>query len=142
MIMLGISKSFHRAAGRIDCRTARRTFFDFAPLHIITTNTLATISPSGRADLTDAARFRTNLIVDCPDAGDAFVENAWVGRTLLIGCDLFVRIITPTPRCAIPTLEHRGLPENLRRSAYSSSETASKFEGSGSGLVPVFTPSL
>ena len=89
------------------------TFFDFGPLHIITTNTLAVPSPAGAVDLADAARFRANIIVDCPDAGVGFVENAWNGRTLRIGSELCVRIVTPTPRCAIPTLEHRGLPADL-----------------------------
>ena len=88
------------------------TFFDFGPLHIITTNTLAALSPAGVADLLDAARFRANVIVDCP-GGDGFVENAWVGRTLRFGSQMTAKVITPTPRCAIPTLEHAGLPANL-----------------------------
>ncbi len=89
------------------------TFFDFGPLHIITTNTLATLSSTGTVDLTDAARFRANIIVDCPDGGGGFIENTWTGRTLRFGDELSVRIITPTPRCAVPTLEHRGLSANV-----------------------------
>jgi len=89
----------------------------------------------------DAARFRANLIVNCPDA-EAFVENAWVGRTLRIGGDLAVKVVIPTPRCAIPTLEHRGLPTNLKALRYLSNATALRSEESESGLVQEFTPGL
>ena len=88
------------------------TFFDFAPLHLMTTSTLYAMVGSRAPDITDAARFRPNLILDCPDASGAFAENAWVGRILRIGCELTVKIVTATPRCAVPTLEHHGLPSD------------------------------
>src|SRR6266849_220782 len=60
------------------------TFFDFAPLHLVTTATLAHLHglyPQGRFD---ARRFRPNLVIEVP-AGNGFVENNWIGRTLAIG---------------------------------------------------------
>lgn len=86
------------------------TFFDFAPLHLLTTSTLdriAELSPRGRVEL---ERYRPNLVIQAAAAG--FTENDWVGRDLLVGRDLTVRVIAHTPRCAIPTLEHGDLPRD------------------------------
>ncbi|GAB7180365.1 hypothetical protein ATKI12_0196 [Kitasatospora sp. Ki12] len=76
-------------------------FFDFAPLHLITTSTL---EATGSA----AERYRPNLVIRTE--GDGFVENAWVGRELAIGPTLRLRVLAPTPRCAVPTLRHGPLP--------------------------------
>jgi uncharacterized protein YcbX len=86
------------------------TFFDFAPLHLITTSTLdriAELSPRGSVEL---ERYRPNLVIRSAAAG--FTENDWPGRELLIGPGLAVRVIARTPRCAIPTLEHGDLPRD------------------------------
>ena len=77
------------------------TFFDYAPLHLITTSTLdqiADLSPRGAIEL---ERYRPNLVIRTPPGG--FTENDWVGRDLLIGRELMVRVISRTPRCAIPS---------------------------------------
>ncbi|WP_035841816.1 MOSC domain-containing protein [Kitasatospora azatica] len=77
------------------------TFFDFAPLHLVSTATLARVGA-------EAARYRPNVVVEVP--GQGFVENAWVGRELTIGQELRLQVVAPTPRCAIPTLPHGALP--------------------------------
>ncbi|MFD8783454.1 MOSC domain-containing protein [Kitasatospora sp. NPDC059599] len=76
-------------------------FFDYAPLHLITTATL-------RATGSEAERYRPNLVIRTE--GEGFVENAWVGRELAIGPTLRLRVVAPTPRCAVPTLRHGPLP--------------------------------
>jgi uncharacterized protein len=78
------------------------TFFNFAPLHLITTATLAAIAESGAT--ADPARYRPNIIVDTPGQ-HGFVENDWLGRDLAIG-ETVLRVIARTPRCAVPTLRH------------------------------------
>jgi len=86
------------------------TFFDFAPLHLITTSTLDRIgelSPRGSVEL---ERYRPNIVIT--GAAPGFTENDWVGRDLRIGVDLTIRVIARSPRCAIPTLEHGGLPRD------------------------------
>jgi uncharacterized protein len=86
------------------------TFFDYAPLHLLTTSSLdriAELSPRGAVEL---ERYRPNLVISTTAGG--FTENAWVGHDLRIGRDLAVRVITRTPRCAIPTLQHGGLPRD------------------------------
>jgi len=86
------------------------TFFDFAPLHVITSSTLAEIaaySPSGAAH---AERYRPNLVIDT--AAPGFTENDWYDRDLRIGADLVIRVVARTQRCAIPTLQHGLLPRD------------------------------
>jgi uncharacterized protein len=86
------------------------TFVDFAPLHLLTTSTLARIaelSPHGRADL---ERYRPNVVIRTVSPG--FTENDWLDRNLRIGDQIVLRVIARTPRCAVPTLAHGALPRN------------------------------
>lgn len=85
---------------------AQGTFFDYAPIHLVTTSTLAALRAAGTADF-DAARFRPNLILDAPEEG--FAEGAWQGRRLRLG-DVVLEVINHTPRCAVPALAHGALP--------------------------------
>ncbi|MFF2352316.1 MOSC domain-containing protein [Kitasatospora sp. NPDC058115] len=83
------------------------TFFDFAPLHLLTTAALAA------ADGAAAERYRPNVLVRTSGAATGFVENAWVEGELVIGARLRLHIVTATPRCAVPTLAHGpGLPRS------------------------------
>lgn len=79
------------------------TFFDFAPLHLLTTSTLDAVAAG-------AERYRPNLVIRTE--GEGYVENEWVGRELRIGPDLRLRVLVPTPRCAVPTLPHGELPRS------------------------------
>ena len=86
------------------------TFVDFAPLHLLTTATLdriAELSPYRRAHL---ERYRPNVVIRTEAGG--FPENDWLGRDLLVGDDLVLRVIARTPRCAVPTLAHGDLPRD------------------------------
>jgi uncharacterized protein len=80
------------------------TFLDYAPLHLITTATLEHIGQP-------VPRYRPNLVIRTPPWHPPFAENAWVGRTMALG-EVVVRVVLPTPRCAIPTLEHGDLPRD------------------------------
>lgn len=86
------------------------TFFDFAPVHLLTTATLRAIAALHPARRADARRYRPNIVVDL--AGDGFAEDDWVGRDLRIGDDLVLRVIVATPRCAVPSLAHGDLPHD------------------------------
>jgi uncharacterized protein len=86
------------------------TFVDFAPLHLLTTGTLARIaelSPFGKSDF---VRYRPNIVIRSINPG--FTENDWLNRDLRVGPDLVLRVIARTPRCAVPTLAHGDLPRN------------------------------
>ncbi len=103
----GVEAQVPLAMSRVGTASPPGTFFDYAPVHLLTTSTLdriAALSPRGTAE---AERYRPNIVVRTPATG--FVENDWAGRTLLIGDELALRVLVCTPRCAVPTLAHGGL---------------------------------
>ena len=86
---------------QIGAGTAGTNFVDYAPVHLITTATLAHVGE-------ELIRYRPNLVLDLPGA-EPYAENDWVGRTVAVG-PVRLRIMIPTPRCAVPTLAHGNLP--------------------------------
>jgi hypothetical protein len=86
-------------------------FFDFAPIHLMTSASLAAArdaAPDGRIE---AARYRPNLLIDSAEPAP-FAENGWIGRSVRIGDTLTLEIVAPTPRCAVPMLAHGALPRS------------------------------
>ena len=81
--------------------TPGTSFVDFAPVHLISSATLARVGA-------EMIRYRPNIVLDIP-GGEAFAENDWTGREIAIG-DVLLRVMQPTPRCAVPTLAHGVLP--------------------------------
>jgi uncharacterized protein YcbX len=81
--------------------TPGRNFVDFAPVHLVTAATLDRVG-------VEMIRYRPNLVLDIP-GGAPFAENDWTGRDISIG-PVRLRVIVPTPRCAVPTLAHGTLP--------------------------------
>jgi uncharacterized protein YcbX len=91
--------------GTLAAGTPGDTFVDFAPVHVITTATLGALSADHR-------RFRPNVVLRMLDP-KPFAENEWPGRTLRVGDRAALRVIVPTPRCAVPTLaQGNGLPDD------------------------------
>jgi uncharacterized protein len=86
------------------------TFFDYAPLHLLTTATLQrfrTLYPAGRFE---ARRFRPNLVVSPMSDEPEFIENHWLGHSLQIGRETQLQLIDPCPRCVVTTLAQGDLP--------------------------------
>jgi uncharacterized protein YcbX len=107
----GIEAPVQVEIGHLGGAAPQGTFFDFAPLHLLTTSTLeriAELSPRGAVEL---ERYRPNIVIRT--AAPGFAENDWTGRDLRIGSELTIRIVCRTPRCAIPTLEHGDLPRDV-----------------------------
>jgi len=77
------------------------TFFDLAPLHVLTNATLARFAELEPHPVFDVRRFRPNIVVDTDETG--FVENAWVGHTVTLG-SLQAQVVVPAPRCIMTTL--------------------------------------
>jgi hypothetical protein len=86
------------------------SFVDYAPVHLITTATLAAVTSEAGGALSPRV-FRPNLIVATPGL-TGYAENDWVGRELTIGREVRLEVFLPTPRCAIPTLAHGHDPGN------------------------------
>lgn len=100
-------------SGGIGAGAPPGTFFDYAPVHLLTTASLeylAALYPLGHIDV---RRFRANLVVAPSDGVVGFAENAWVGHRLLIGDEVCLRVIDPAPRCVIPTLPQAELPRDV-----------------------------
>lgn len=88
------------------------TFFDFAVAHVLTTATidrLRELYPQGRFEV---RRFRPNIVVQPASADKQFVENAWVGHTLVIGDAVRLSVTGPCPRCVMTTLPQGDLPKD------------------------------
>ena len=81
--------------------------FDQAPLHLLSTSSLAWLSDLRPGDAVDRRRFRPNLVLATD--GPARVEESWRGRELEIG-EVRLRVEDPTSRCVMITLGQDELP--------------------------------
>ncbi len=91
---------------------AAGSFFDLATVHVLTTATierLQELSPPGRFE---TRRFRPNIVIESTAGEKEFVENSWIGRTLVIGEEIRLSITGPCPRCVMTTLPQGDLPND------------------------------
>ena len=89
------------------------TFFDEAPVHLLTTATLQTLQschPDGRFDV---RRFRPNVLIETGISASGFVENDWQGRIVTIGAQVRLAVTGRCARCVMTTLPQQGLPQDL-----------------------------
>lgn len=85
-------------------------FFDYAPVSVLTTSSLAHIAEAAAPkDRVALERYRPNIVVETPGLAP-FAENDWQGRRLRIGDALELALDIPTPRCAIPMLAYADEP--------------------------------
>ncbi|WP_223166928.1 MOSC domain-containing protein [Nonomuraea sp. SYSU D8015] len=103
----GIEAEVPHTVGTLGAASPAGTFFDFAPVHLITTAAVRRIGALGPRGHVEALRYRPNLVVATDEEG--FPENAWVGRELHVGADVVLEVIVTSPRCAVPTLAHGAL---------------------------------
>jgi uncharacterized protein YcbX len=83
-------------------------FVDFGAVHLVTTGALSELSQNAAS--ADVRRLRPNLVLSLP------AEPA-PGDRIRVGPDVTLRVLIPTPRCAIPAAAQPGLdhaPEVLR----------------------------
>jgi uncharacterized protein len=90
-----------------------QTFFDIAVIHLLTTSTinrLRELYPDGRFEI---RRFRPNIVVETASGEKDFIENLWIGKKVIIGEDIVLRINGPCTRCVMITLPQGDLPKDL-----------------------------
>jgi hypothetical protein len=80
------------------------TLLDFAPLHILTSSTLRAMAAEHPDGTWDDQRFRPNILLDDDQPVDGLAEDGWFGSDLLIGDEVRIHIVAPTPRCVMITL--------------------------------------
>jgi uncharacterized protein YcbX len=84
------------------------TFFDAAPVHVVTTASLAALASANPSGQFDVRRFRPNVLIDTGGAG--FVENEWVNTSLRVGSNVAFHLVMSVPRCVMTTLAQDELP--------------------------------
>ena len=110
------------------------TFMDFAPLHLITSATLAALCATQADGPLETLRYRPNIVIETAPDVRGFPENDWLEGTLHIGDAVAVKIILASPRCAIPTLAHGALPP--RPDALRAAIALNKVDIPGFGVQP------
>jgi len=87
------------------------TYFDLAPIHLLTTASLGALAARNASARFDRRRFRPNVLVEPTDAGAALLEVAWCGRHLRVG-EAVIAITIPTMRCSMTTQPTDDLPKD------------------------------
>lgn len=115
------------------------TFFDHAPVHLLTTATLEELQRRQPSSRFDVRRFRPNLLITPGTDEQGFVENAWLGRDLHGESGVRWHLIDPTPRCLVPTLPIEELPHdpNILRTITQSNTVASVTAAPGMPMAAV-----
>ena len=85
---------------------AKGAFFDLFPISVMTASTLARLRELAPTSTVDSRRFRMNVVVATHEPG--FLENDWVGRTLVLD-DVELGVALPDPRCVMTTLRQNNL---------------------------------
>jgi uncharacterized protein YcbX len=78
-----------------------------APIHLLTTASLARLKALHPEGTPDPRRFRPNIVVDMAAIEGSFPETEWIGRKLAIG-NLFLTISEPCRRCGFTILAQEG----------------------------------
>lgn len=102
VLELGVDADVEARIVEIAGATPGDSFTDLAPLHAITTATLERVG-------VEALRYRPNLVIATPPGYPPYAENDWTGKQLAVG-ETRLRVLKPTSRCAVPTLQHGSLP--------------------------------
>lgn len=87
------------------------TYFDAAPLLLMTTQSLTHLSTQASDHNFDVRRFRPNVLIDT-NSDAAFPERDWIGKTLRIG-DARLEVIMACLRCAMTTHGFDDLPRDV-----------------------------
>jgi MOSC domain-containing protein len=91
----------------------RGTFFDASVIHILASASMEHLRQlQGGSAVIQPQRFRPNVYVRTTPELSGFVEDQWLGATLVIGA-LRVDKIKPTLRCVMTTHAQPGLPRDL-----------------------------
>jgi uncharacterized protein len=76
----GITAPVAVETGQLGGGSPAGTFFDFAPIHLLTTSTLDRIAELNPRGVAEVERYRPNIVVSTAAAG--FAENDWAGHDL------------------------------------------------------------
>jgi len=78
-----------------------------APIHLLTTASLARLKALHPEGTPDPRRFRPNIVVEMDAVEGAFPETEWIGRKLAVG-DLLLTVSEPCRRCGFTIIAQDG----------------------------------
>lgn len=87
--------------------------YDVAPVHLLTTASLAELKRLHPQGQPDPRRFRPNIVVDMPAIAGHFAETEWIGRRLAIG-EVEMTIAEPCRRCGFTIIAQDGIDDDPR----------------------------
>jgi uncharacterized protein YcbX len=90
----------------------RGTFFDTVEIHLVSTQTLATLQRRLPGSAVDVRRFRPNVLVDFGN-DEPLPEHALSGRKLRLGSAL-LEVVAPMVRCGMVTQPQGPLPKDTQ----------------------------
>ena len=100
----------HWLGQSVCCRPSRDdgpAFVDLAPVHLLTTSSIATASAFYPQGQWDVHRFRPTIFVETEEP-NGFIEDGWIGRTVTVG-GAELQVFYLTPRCSMTTRAQRNL---------------------------------
>ncbi len=84
---------------------------DAAPVHLLSTSSLAAVGEWLAGEEVDVRRFRANVVVEL-ERPEPFAEMAWTGALVELGAGgPVLEVVSPTERCAVTTFD----PDTLER---------------------------
>jgi uncharacterized protein YcbX len=104
-----------RFGSEVELMQARHGIFDDATISLISTATIAGLSRTAGVPV-DSRRFRANIVIEC-DEREAFLEEKWMGETLVFGEKEprpAVRVTVRDARCAMLNLDPRTATPDAR----------------------------
>lgn len=96
-------------AGYDGAFTAAR--YEKAPVHLLTTASLARLKALHPAGDPDPRRFRPTVLVGMPEVEGAFPESAWLGRRIAIG-EVELTVAEPCRRCGFTIIAQEGIDDD------------------------------
>lgn len=78
-----------------------------APVHLLTTASLARLKALHPEGDPDPRRFRPSVLVDMPEVEGEFPESVWLGRRLVLG-DVELTVSEPCRRCGFTVIAQDG----------------------------------
>jgi uncharacterized protein YcbX len=130
------SEVAQRFGGDVELMRLDHGIFDETPVSVISLTTIAGIGRAAGLEL-DPRRFRANIVLET-EHGEPFLEDAWVGRTLLFGDPASrpesdpspaVRVTMPDLRCVMINID----PETAAQDARVM-KTATRLNGNYAGV--------
>jgi uncharacterized protein len=90
------------------------SFKEIGPLFVVTSGSIQHLRDlqGGTASI-DRRRFRPNIYIDSGPSAGRFVEDGWLGCTLLVGEEVQLSGLEPTVWCVTSTLAQEDLPRDL-----------------------------